>query len=135
MPNTADVPLTKAGVPDKRFGKKHTNAAFLAQQKKGRPVGAKDKLGMEVKVMIETALDLAHKDGGVAYLVEQSKKNSSAFLQLVGKILPKQIDVGVSVLAVDLLNVMTERRNGLAAIRAQTLAEVIEGELIDEDDD
>lgn len=38
--------------------------------------------------MIIEALDNA---GGVAYLVEQSEKNPSAFMTLVGKVLPMEV--------------------------------------------
>jgi hypothetical protein len=109
--------------------------AMEAQKGKGRVKGSKNKLGMEVKVMIETALSQADPKGGVEYLRKQSAANPVAFMGLVGKILPKQIDVGVSVLAVDLLDVMTARRTELAKRRAAVLADVIEGELIDAEDD
>ena len=42
--------------------------------------------------MILEALDNA---GGVAYLAEQSEKNPTAFLTLVGKVLPLQVAGGL----------------------------------------
>jgi hypothetical protein len=55
-----------------------------------------DKLQSEVKDMIRTALDQA---GGVAYLVKQSNENPTAFLALIGRILPKAIKADIDVAA------------------------------------
>jgi len=54
----------------------------------GRPKGLPNKMTVQVKEMILAALD---KAGGVNYLAEQADKNPSAFLTLVGKVLPLQI--------------------------------------------
>jgi hypothetical protein len=53
----------------------------------GKPKGAVNKNTAEIKDMIRQALD---KAGGVEYLVEraQDPKTASAFLGLVGKVLP-----------------------------------------------
>jgi len=56
---------------------------------KGRPKGASNKVNREVKQMILDALELA---GGVEYLVDQAKEKPVAFLALVGKVLPLQIN-------------------------------------------
>lgn len=57
---------------------------------KGRPKGATNKLTRDVKAMILTALDGA---GGAAYLQERAEdpRTASAFLTLVGKVLPLQV--------------------------------------------
>lgn len=55
---------------------------------KGRPKGVPNKLTMQVKEMILQALDDA---GGVEYLAKQAKESPTAFLGLVGKVLPLQI--------------------------------------------
>jgi len=57
---------------------------------KGRVKGVPNKVTREVKEMITQALD---KAGGVAYLVRCAKdpKTASAFLTLVGKVLPLQV--------------------------------------------
>jgi hypothetical protein len=55
---------------------------------KGRPKGSKNKITSDVKAMILAALDSA---GGAAYLLEQSEKNPTAFLTLVGKVLPMTV--------------------------------------------
>ncbi|WP_052420929.1 hypothetical protein [Paraburkholderia ferrariae] len=56
----------------------------------GRKKGVPNKMTVEVKEMIRQALDEA---GGVAYLVEraQDPRTASAFLSLVGKVLPLTI--------------------------------------------
>jgi hypothetical protein len=41
--------------------------------------------------MIRNALDMA---GGEEYLLEQARENPTAFLNLVGKIIPKDLNVG-----------------------------------------
>jgi len=54
----------------------------------GRKKGVPNKLNATVKEMVIGALDAA---GGQSYLLEQSEKNPTAFLTLVGKVLPTQI--------------------------------------------
>ncbi len=56
----------------------------------GKPKGATNKLTREVKTMILEALESA---GGVEYLTEraQDPRTASAFLTLVGKVLPLQV--------------------------------------------
>lgn len=68
-----------------------TNEAFAAQAGKGRPKGVQNKMTKALKEMILEALDAAHEDGGVAYLKDQAEKNPTAFLTLVGKVLPLQV--------------------------------------------
>jgi hypothetical protein len=55
----------------------------------GRPKDSKNALTLQIKDMILNALD---KAGGVDYLVAQADKNPTAFLTLVGKVLPLQVD-------------------------------------------
>lgn len=57
---------------------------------KGRPKGAQNKMTRELKEMILTALDEA---GGVEYLEAraQDPRTASAFLTLVGKVLPMTV--------------------------------------------
>jgi hypothetical protein len=57
----------------------------------GRPKGAQNKMTRALKEMILTALDEAHPDGAVGYLKQQATSNPTAFLTLVGKVLPLQV--------------------------------------------
>lgn len=56
----------------------------------GRPKGAPNKATKELKDMILSALDAS---GGVDYLVERANdpRTASAFLSLVGKVLPMNV--------------------------------------------
>lgn len=55
---------------------------------KGRPKGSVNKITSDVKEMVLSALAQA---GGVSYLYEQARENPKAFLSLVGRIIPTQI--------------------------------------------
>jgi hypothetical protein len=69
-----------------------TDTKFKKGQKRGpgRPKGAQNKVTTELKEMILEALDGA---GGVEYLQERAKdpRTASAFLTLVGKVLPMTV--------------------------------------------
>lgn len=54
----------------------------------GRAKGTPNKLTADVKAMVLEALD---KAGGVSYLLTQAQSNPNAFLTLVGKVLPLQV--------------------------------------------
>lgn len=54
----------------------------------GRKKGVPNKLTADVKGMILAALD---KAGGEDYLLQQSRDNPTAFMTLVGKVLPLQV--------------------------------------------
>lgn len=56
---------------------------------KGRPKGSANKATKALKDMILEALS---KKGGVDYLVEQADENPTAFLTLVGKVLPLDVN-------------------------------------------
>ena len=55
---------------------------------KGRPKGAVNKTTAAIKEMVVQALD---NKGGVEYLEKQADENPTAFLTLVGKVLPLQV--------------------------------------------
>jgi hypothetical protein len=54
----------------------------------GRKPGVPNKISGDVKAMILAALD---EKGGKQYLVEQAERNPTAFMALLGKILPTQL--------------------------------------------
>lgn len=60
---------------------------------KGRPKGSQNKVTKAVKEMILGALDDA---GGQAYLARQAQENPAAFMTLIGKVLPMQVDATVA---------------------------------------
>lgn len=62
----------------------------FAKGNPGKPKGATNKLNRDLKEMIQQALDNA---GGVEYLTEraQDPRTASAFLTLVGKVLPMTV--------------------------------------------
>lgn len=73
--------------PEKTVDKRIT-PAFLAQAGKGRPKGVPNKATSAVKEMVLQALK---NKGGVKYLELQAEQNATAFMALVGKIIPTQI--------------------------------------------
>lgn len=54
----------------------------------GRPKGSLDQNN---KLLREMVLDALDQKGGAAYLAEQAEKNPSAFMSLLGRILPTQL--------------------------------------------
>lgn len=54
----------------------------------GRPPGMQNKQTRELKDMILKALD---KAGGVAYLTRAAQQKPAAFLALLGRVLPMQV--------------------------------------------
>lgn len=59
----------------------------------GRAPGTPNKQTRELKAMIEGALQ---KAGGEAYLLRQAEDNPTAFLNLVSKLIPKDINAKVA---------------------------------------
>lgn len=56
---------------------------------RGRPKGAANKVTKALKDMVLHALEDA---GGQAYLSRQANENPTAFMTLVGKVLPLQVE-------------------------------------------
>lgn len=69
---------------------KETRKNFPGGAGPGRPKGAPNKITKELKTMI---LDALEQSGGVDYLVERANdpRTASAFLTLVGKVLPMTV--------------------------------------------
>jgi hypothetical protein len=57
----------------------------------GRKKGVSNKATTEIKDMIRNALDQA---GGEKYLLRQANENPTAFMGLLAKILPKDVNLG-----------------------------------------
>lgn len=57
----------------------------------GRKPGIQNAINRQLKETILEALEAAHPDGAIGYLVDQAQTNPNAFMQLVGKVLPLQI--------------------------------------------
>ena len=58
----------------------------------GRKRNVSNKVTRDIREMIRAALD---KAGGISYLVKQAELNPTAFMSLVGKIIPQQINATV----------------------------------------
>jgi len=58
----------------------------------GRKAGTPNKLTKTIKAAIEEAFD---EVGGVAYLVQMAKDQPVAFMTLLGKVLPNQVEAKV----------------------------------------
>jgi hypothetical protein len=65
-----------AGAPQKR------------QKRGGRVKGTPNKVTATLKEAVLMAASNAHRDGMVGYLTEQAKKNPTAFMTLLGRVLP-----------------------------------------------
>lgn len=73
----------------------------LTNAGKGRAKGVPNANTKALKDMILASLD---KIGGEAYLCEQAEKNPTAFLTLIGKVLPLQVHADLTTLG-DKLNI------------------------------
>lgn len=69
-------------------GEKQTPAIGKGKPGPGRKKGVPNKLTSDVKAMILAALD---KAGGADYLLQQAQTNPTAFMTLVGKVLPMTV--------------------------------------------
>jgi hypothetical protein len=58
----------------------------------GRKSNVSNKITRDIREMLRASLD---KAGGVAYLVRQAEANPSAYMALIGKIIPQQIDATI----------------------------------------
>lgn len=67
----------------------------MAYRKKtgGRKAGVPNKLTVEIKDMIRNALEAS---GGQQYLMRQAEENPTAFLTLIGKIIPSDGKLSVT---------------------------------------
>ena len=66
---------------------------FRGRKVGGRQKGTPNKVTATLKEMILNALD---RVGGESYLVEQSERNPTAFISLLGKLLPSEIKASLA---------------------------------------
>jgi len=73
----------------------------------GRPKGTSNRITNDVRAMVLEALDRA---GGADYLLEQSREQPQAFMALLGKCLPRELNVAHTVTLESLLDEVHARR-------------------------
>jgi hypothetical protein len=76
-------------------GQRSNRGSKPGERRGGRKAGTPNKMTAALKDMILQALDEAHPGGSVAYLKGQASENPTAFLSLVGKVLPLQVNADV----------------------------------------
>ena len=93
--------------------------------RKGKP----NKITADMRRLIEDALDKAGErlqkkyktyaglDPRVAYLLHQAEKQPAVFLQLIARLMPAKVDISVTAVTDELVQLMQERRQH--AIEAQ----------------
>ena len=57
----------------------------------GRPKGVPNKTTTKLKEAILEAAEGAHPEGTIGYLTQQARENPTAFMTLLGKVLPMQL--------------------------------------------
>jgi len=103
----------------------------------GRPKGKPNLITRDLAAMITQAMSLAGEsakglkdedgapvfpelndvDAGTAYLYQQARLNPTLFMPLVKQLMPTKIDVDLQLMGGELLELMTQRRDQLAAMR------------------
>lgn len=95
----------------------------------GRRKGEPNRLTKDLKTMIEEALHRAgadtqkkHKtlrdlEPGIAYLVHQAHHRPELFMPLVRQLLPAKIDMEVTVMTQQMVEMLSERRDQLVQLR------------------
>ena len=104
---------------------------------KGKAKGTKNLITRDLMSMITQAMSLAGTsakdlkdeagepvfpelkdiDAGTAYLYQQARTNPALFMPLVKQLMPTTIDMDLQVMGGELLELMTHRRDQLAAMR------------------
>ena len=79
------------GDSNAKVAKSSNRGSKPGERRGGRQAGTPNKLTAALKDMILTALDEAHEEGSIGYLKQQASANPTAFLTLVGKVLPLQV--------------------------------------------
>src|SRR5262245_45034408 len=63
----------------------------------GRHKGTPNKINATLKEAILLAAESAHPDGLVGYLKQQASENATAFLSLLGKTMPREVEGDLTV--------------------------------------
>lgn len=64
----------------------------LGRKTGGRKKGTPNKITALLKDDILTAAENAHPEGRIGYLTQQAQDNPTAFMTLLGKVLPMQVE-------------------------------------------
>lgn len=95
----------------------------------GRPKGIPNKFTVEVKSLVEEALKAAGEAAqaedvslqglspGAAYLAKQAQDNPAAFISLVRMLMPAKLDVDVTVMNREMIDLLSYRRDQVAKMR------------------
>lgn len=95
----------------------------------GKPKGVKNKFTVEIKTLVEEALTAAGKAAqtedvslqslspGAAYLAKQAQDNPAAFISLVRMLMPAKLDVDVTVMNREMIDLLSYRRDQVAKMR------------------
>jgi hypothetical protein len=67
----------------------------------GRPKGSTNHQAAAIKDMLRAALD---KVGGLDYFVRQAEENPTAFMTLIGKTIPADVNIAVSKTAWEMID-------------------------------
>lgn len=78
-----------------------------------RTKGSSNKRSIEIKQMLLNALN---KAGGEKYLLKQAKENPTAFMTLVGKIIPHQLNHSGAVVTADVPLTDDQKKSAIDAI-------------------
>jgi len=95
----------------------------------GKPKGVKNKFTVEVKSLVEEALKAAGEAAqaedvslqglspGAAYLAKQAQDNPAAFISLVRMLMPAKLNVDVTVMNREMIDLLSYRRDQVAKMR------------------
>lgn len=95
----------------------------------GKPKGVKNRFTVEIKTLVEEALTAAGEAAqaedvslqglspGAAYLAKQAQDNPAAFISLVRMLMPAKLDVDVTVMNREMIDLLSYRRDQVAKMR------------------
>jgi len=120
--------VTKAKLPDKPRRKPGFQPGQSGNPA-GRPKGSKNRYTVEIKTLVEEALTAAGEAAqaedvslqglspGAAYLAKQAQDNPAAFISLVRMLMPAKLDVDVTVMNREMIDLLSYRRDQVAKMR------------------